>query len=121
MFTTTGLNFPTNLTAEQVNSTSIRVSWTPPASEPNITGYQIYYQTFGNWGTVDIDVNETECTITSLKTSYTYNITLVAVFPNATVGHKVIMPGTYLHGCGGITLIISIFGHFWAYHRNFHH
>ena len=57
---------------------------------------QIYYQTFGNWGTVDIDVNATEYTITSLWASYTYNITLVALFPNATVGHKVIMPGTYL-------------------------
>ena len=96
MFATTGVNSPTNLTAEQVNSTSIQVTWTPPASESNMTGYQMYYQTFGHSGTVDIDVNATEYTINNLRVSYIYNITLVAMFPNATVGHKIIMPGTYL-------------------------
>ena len=96
MFTTAGVNSPTNLVAEQVNSTSIQVTWTPPTSGSNMTGYQIYYQTFGDWGTVDIDVSATEYTITSLWASYIYNITLVALYPNATFGHKIIMPGTYL-------------------------
>ena len=94
MFTITGAHSPTNLTAERVNSTSIRVSWTPPNSGPSVTGYQIFYQTVGNQGSVDVGASTTEYTIT--MASDAYNISVVALskhLPSAVVGPEIIMPG----------------------------
>ena len=101
MFTITGAHSPTNLTAERVNSTSIRVSWTPPGSGPSVTGYRIYYQTEGNQGSVDVGTSTTEYTITSLVVNDTYNVSMVALserLPSAIVGPEIIMPGM---GVGG--------------------
>ena len=92
----TGANSPTNLTAEQVNSTIIRVSWTPPDSGSTVTGYRIYYQTVGNQGSVDVGASTTEYTITSLVVNDTYIITLVALsehLPSAIVGPEIVIPG----------------------------
>ena len=94
MFTITGAHSPTNLTAERVNSTSIKVSWTPPASGPSVIGYRIYYQTEGDQGSVDVGTNTTEYTIT--MASDAYNISMVALserLPSAVVGPEIIMPG----------------------------
>ena len=96
VFFHTGANSPTNLTAEQVNSTIIRVSWTPPDSGPSVTGYRIYYQTEGDQGSVDVGASTTEYTITSLVVNDTYIITLVALsehLPSAIVGPEIIIPG----------------------------
>ena len=95
-FFCTGANSPTNLTAEQVNSTAIRVSWTPPDSGSTVTGYWIFYQTEGNQGSVDVGASTTEYTITSLVVNDTYIITLVALsehLPSAIVGPEIIIPG----------------------------
>ena len=95
-FFRTGANSPTNLTAEQVNSTAIRVSWTPPASGSTVTGYRIYYWTVGDQGSVDVGASTTEYTITSLVVNDTYIITLVALsehLPSAIVGPEIIIPG----------------------------
>ena len=73
-----GANSPTSLTPQRVNSTSIRVTWTPPSSGPTVTGYRIYYQTVGNQETVELGANITEYRITSAMTGR-YIITLVAV------------------------------------------
>ena len=92
----TGANSPTNFTAEQVNSTAIRVSWTPPTSGSTVTGYRIYYQTVGNQGSVDVGASTTEYTITSLVVNDTYTITLVALsehLPSALVGPEIVIPG----------------------------
>ena len=92
----TGPNSPTNLTAEQVNSTAIRVSWTPPTSGSTVTGYRIYYQTVENQGSVDVGASTTEYTITSLVVNDTYIITLVALsehLPSAIVGPEIVIPG----------------------------
>ena len=105
MFTITGADSPTNLTAERVNSTSIRISWIPPASGPAVTGYRIYYQTEGDQR--NVGVNATEFTITSLTTSDAYNISVVALsehLPSAVVGLEIIMPGT--GGRGGREVLI---------------
>ena len=96
LFLCTGANSPTNLTAEQVNSTAIRVSWIPPASGSTVTGYRIFYQTEGNQGSVDVGASTTEYTITSLVVNDTYTITLVALsehLPSAIVGPEIIIPG----------------------------
>ena len=78
MVKTTGANSPTSLTPQRVNSTSIRVTWTPPSSGPTVTGYRVYYQTDENQGSVELGANITEHTIISAITSR-YIITLVAV------------------------------------------
>ena len=78
MVKSTGTNSPTSLTSQRVNSTSIKVMWTPPSSGPTVTGYRIYYQIDENQGRVKVGANITEYTITSAMTSR-YIITLVAV------------------------------------------
>ena len=98
-FFLTGANSPTNFTAEQVNTTSIRVFWTLPSSGSNVTGYRIYYQTVGNRGTVDVGASTTEYTITNLVVNDTYIITLVALsehLPSAIVGPEIVIPGKTL-------------------------
>ena len=95
----TGANSPTNFTADQVNSTSIRVSWISPSSGPTVTGYRIYYQTVGNQGSVDVDASTTEYTINNLVVNDTYIITLVALsehLPSAIVGPEIVIPGKTL-------------------------
>ena len=95
-FFRTGANSPTNLTAEHENTTSIRVSWTPPVSGSTVTGYWIYYQTVGSQGSVDVGASTTEYTITNLVVNDTYIITLVALsehLPSAIVGPEIVIPG----------------------------
>ena len=61
-----------------------------------MTGYRIYYQTEGDQENVDVGVNVTEFTITSLMASDAYNVSVVALsehFPSAVVGPEIIMPG----------------------------
>ena len=75
---------PTNLTVERLPEEpgSFRVSWTPPASLVNLTGYRIYYNGAGDSGSVDVDASQTNITIGNCTTSVTYSITLVALSPH---------------------------------------
>ena len=83
-FLCTAADHPTDLTAELVprESGSFRVSWTPPASLTNLTGYHIHYSGASGSGSVDVGASATEVTINDNKTSVTYTITLVALSPH---------------------------------------
>ena len=83
-FLCTAANSPTGLTAELLPQKpgSFRVSWTPPASAANLTGYRIYYSGAGGSGSMDVNASATEVTINDNKTSVTYTIILVALSPH---------------------------------------
>ena len=82
-FLCTAADSPADLTAELLprESGSFRVSWTPPASTANLTGYRIYYSGASGSGSVDVNASATEVTINDNKTSVTYTITVVALSP----------------------------------------
>ena len=75
---------PTGLTAERLPQEpgSFRVSWTPPASLANLTGYHIYYSGAGDSGSVDVGASTTEVTIDNRTAGVTYTITMVALSPH---------------------------------------
>ena len=68
---------PTVLSATQVGSTSIRISWTAPTSGATVTGYKMYYRAVGDQGSVDISANETEYVLLGLQYGLPYTITMV--------------------------------------------
>ena len=71
---------PTNLTAVQEGPTSIRVSWSPPTSLGDITGYRIYYSGTSS-GSVDVSDGSTDnYLLTGLQNGGTYNISIVTIF-----------------------------------------
>ena len=78
LFSPTAVDSPTDLSAVQVNSTSIRVSWTPAAT---VTGYQVYWSGDGgaDSGNMSVGAGDTAVTITGLTSGLTYDITLVAL------------------------------------------
>ena len=89
---------PTGLTAEQVlrEPGSFRVSWTPPASLANLTGYRIYYSGAGDSGSMDVGASATEVTIDNRTAGVTYTITMVALslhLPSPVVGPVTITLG----------------------------
>ena len=58
-----------------------------------MTGYQIYYQTEGNEGSVDVGANATQHVLTGLYGGRNYSIYLVALsaqFPSPVVGPAVV-------------------------------
>jgi len=91
---------PTGLNVEPVSPTNIRVSWTAPLSLATVTGYQIYYQTEGDWGSVAVDANMTNYTLSNLRNGLTYNITIVSLskhLPSSVVGPQTL--GKSLYSC----------------------
>ena len=75
-----GATPPTNLTANPVDPTSIKVSWTRPTSGATVTGYRIYYRTLGSVpyrGSVDVGANKTQHTVFNLHEGFVYTITMV--------------------------------------------
>ena len=69
---------PTNLMAVQEGPTSIQVSWSPPTSLGDTTGYRIYYSG-GSSGSVDVSDGSTDnYTLTSLQNEESYTISIVA-------------------------------------------
>ena len=78
LFLPTAAGLPTNLNAVQVNLTSFRVSWTPPAT---VTGYQVYWSGGGGYdhGNMSAGTEDTAVTITDRIPGLTYNITIVAL------------------------------------------
>ena len=76
----TGATLPTNLTADTVDPTSIKVSWTRPASGATVTGYRIYYRALGSvryHGSEDVSANKTQHTLSNLHEGFVYTITMV--------------------------------------------
>ena len=91
---------PTVLTAEQLPQEpgSFRVSWTPPTSLANLTGYRIYYSGAGDSGILDTGASTTEVTIDNRTDGVTYTITMVALsphLPSPVVGPVTITLGEY--------------------------
>ena len=80
----TAADSPTGLTAEQLPQEpgSFRVSWTPPASSANLTGYRIYYSGSNDSGSMDVDASATDITIDNRTAGVTYTITMVALSPH---------------------------------------
>ena len=91
----TAAGSPTNLNAAQVNLTSFRVSWTPPAT---VTGYQVYWSGGGGYdsGNMSARAEDRAVTITDCIPDLTYNITIVALsdhLPSAVVGAVMVTLG----------------------------
>ena len=76
VFSHTAAGLPTNLTAVQIGLSSLRVSWTPPAT---VTGYQVYWSGGGesDSGNMSVGAGDKAVNITSLSPGVTYNITLL--------------------------------------------
>ena len=95
LFLPTAAGSPTNLNAVQVNLTSFRVSWTPPAT---VTGYQVYWSGGGEYdsGNMSVGAEDRAVTITDLTPCLTYNITIVALsdyLPSPVVGAVMVTLG----------------------------
>ena len=80
----TAADHPRDLTAKQLprEPGSFRVSWTPPASLTNLTGYHIYYSGAGDSGSMDVGASATEVTVDNRTAGVTYTITMVALSPH---------------------------------------
>ena len=97
----TAADHPTDLTAERLpqEPRSFRVSWTPPASLTNLTGYHVYYNGAGDSGSVDVGASTTNITIDNCMVGVNYSITMVALcsqLPSPVVGPAIIkLPGEY--------------------------
>ena len=74
-------NVSTELAAEVVGHTSIRVSWTAPDSGPPVTGYRVYYQEEDDEGRV-INLDRVDVRASTTE----HNITLVL-----TAGHRYVI------------------------------
>ena len=83
-FLCTAPDSPTDLTTEQLpqEPSSFRVSWTPPASLANLTGYRIYYSGADDSGSVDVGASTTNITIDNRMAGVAYSITMVALSPH---------------------------------------
>ena len=95
LFSPTVANFPTNLKAVQIDSTSFRVSWTPPAT---VTGYRVYWSGSGGSDSSNMSVaaGDTAVTITGCISDLTYNVTIVALsdhLPSPVVGSVMVTLG----------------------------
>ena len=90
---------PTGLTVTRINSTTIRVSWTPPEYDVNVIGYRIYYEAEGNQSFVDVDGSSTtERTLTNLQTGVVYSISIASrgAFLSVVVGTVIVPAGKYI-------------------------
>ena len=80
----TAVDRPTGLTAKPLPQEpgSFSVSWTPPASLTNLTGYRVYYSGADDSGSIDVGAPTTEVTIDNRTAGVTYTITMVALSPH---------------------------------------
>ena len=95
LFSPTAAGSPTSLNAAQVNLTSFRVSWTPPAT---VTGYQVYWSGGGGYdsGNMSMGADDTTVHVTDRIPELTYNITIVALsehLPSPVVGAVMVTLG----------------------------
>ena len=89
---------PTIFNAIRVDPTSIRVSWTAPASGATVMGYRIYYSDGSNQRSQDAGASATDLTITIVQpqSSLTYSISIVALsthLPSTVVGPAMVTLG----------------------------
>ena len=99
-FLCTAAENPSGLTAELLPQEpgSFKVSWTPPTSSANLTGYRIYYSGADDSGSVDVGVSATNITIDNRTAGVTYSITMVALsphLPSLVVGPVTVTLGEY--------------------------
>ena len=95
LFSPTAAGSPTNLNAVQVNLTSFRVSWSPPAT---VTGYQVYWSGGGGYdsGNMSVGAEDRTVLVTDHIPGLTYNITIVALsdhLPSPAVGAVMVTLG----------------------------
>ena len=85
---------PTNLMAVQEGLTSIQVSWSPPTTLADTTGYRIYYSG-GSSGSVDVSDGSTDnYLLTGLQNGESYTISIVATsqhLPSMTIDTEVML------------------------------
>ena len=82
-FLSAGASPPSNVTAVQDGPTSIIVSWTPPSSLGDTTGYRIHYTSVSDSGNETVSDGSTEThTLTGLMNGETYTISVVATSGN---------------------------------------
>ena len=99
-FLGTAAESPFDLTVEQPlqEPGSFRVSWTPPASPADLTGYRIYYSGADDSGSVDVGSSATNITIDNRIVGVTYSIIMVALsphLPSPVVGPVNVLLGEY--------------------------
>ena len=77
-FSLTAAGSPSNLNAIQIDPTSFRISWSPPAT---VTGYQVYWIGGGgaDSGNMSVGTVDRIVTITGRTPGLTYDITIVAL------------------------------------------
>ena len=84
MYLVTGPSPPTSLSAQPASPTSIRISWTAPASGATVVGYRIYYRSEGSQdihtdlSSVDVGASTTQHTLSGLQGGIWYAITMVS-------------------------------------------
>ena len=87
----------------QEGPTSIRVSWSPPTSLGDITGYRIYYSG-GSSGSVNVsDSSSDNYLLTGLQNGDTYNISIVSVSQHFTSNTAMVLDitlGMFTVYCG---------------------
>ena len=101
MFYSTGApDPPTELSATQVDLTSIRVSWTAPVSGATVTGYRISYSGGTDQGSVDVGASATDhtITITPPQSHLTYSISIITLssqLPSSVAGPIMVTVGKH--------------------------
>ena len=74
------------------------MSWAPPASSANLTGYRIYYSGADDSGSMDVGASTTNITTDNRMVGVIYTITMVALsphLPSPVVGPLNVLLGEY--------------------------
>ena len=79
LFHLTAAGVPTNVHAIPAGIPGFQVSWTPPNSGANVTGYRIYYNRGADEGSTDVMAGDTSVTISNCTWSLTYSVKIVAL------------------------------------------
>ena len=67
----------TTLTSlDQISSTTVRVTWSPPSGGATVTGYVVHYRGGGSVGTETVSSSSTSTFLTGLTNGATYAISV---------------------------------------------
>ena len=69
---------PTLTSLDQISSTAVRVTWSPPSGGATVTGYVVHYIGSGSVGTETEPSSSTSTDITGLTSGATYTISVEA-------------------------------------------